>query len=295
MSLHFDPNATTIKQLNEIQDDSTEKTPDEQTQQKRTWPSSVPTPNFEEGPAPQKKHKSELASLITTEPVSPEATASISAQMFHTPPNKILFQAPIPPTPQKNTKSDEEKKSKFPNLQPEIEDTSLSSQSQYKSLNLSLDRTYTHNNRTHTLLKQQSSKDCGATALLMLFTDFMRTESSISIDADLVKWALGVYLAQADKLINKAREYGMHMKKEKLPVNFALKIIDDNISTSSYPVIVSISEPYGGHWIMVDSVEEKNVYIRDPYFGSAHCIPKETFLSYLEESGIDQCLSVFKN
>lgn len=143
----------------------------------------------------------------------------------------------------------------------------------------------------HSLYQQNSSKDCGGAALLMVFTDLMRNDSSLGlIDSAFLTWVSRSYQTEAQEIIAQAKKHQLNFHSEKLRNKTALETIQKHIRSMDLPVIVSITHPIiCGHWIVVDGIENGFVFIRDTHSGEAYCIPSKDFLSFLDED-IEQCI-----
>jgi len=140
--------------------------------------------------------------------------------------------------------------------------------------------------KIHNLFKQQSTKDCGAAALLMFFSDIVREKNAhIQINEKFKEWLSDCSLANAEKLKTIAEQgASVELQTTKIPMQNPLKEIKRLINQTRLPIISAITHPRaGGHWILVDHVGKKNTYIRDPNTGQAYKIPNKTMKSYYKD------------
>jgi hypothetical protein len=198
---------------------------------------------------------------------------------FSTPPLRKHLSF-IPSTPGKNAFEDIQ--NVFPNPLPSFPDDFFKNLEVPKGIELS--NFYFLKEKKHTLIQQSSSKDCGAAALLMLYTNVMRSRNKISpFNPEFWEWYSNSILRDAQGIVTGSQL----LKGIKLEVRILkeedqnkLDLIKTHMDQSGFSCIVSISEPIGGHWIVVDEIGEKYVYIRDPNSGTAYKISRKNLIDY---------------
>jgi hypothetical protein len=161
-----------------------------------------------------------------------------------------------------------------------------------KKLSFDPQKVYFLDGQAHNIVKQKKSNSCGASALLMLYTDIVRNGLvSYSLDDEFWTWYKGCGLTNRFQLVEIAEKH-LKLKQVNLELSFEkLSNVDDNenirtiakhIKTFGLPVISSITHPkIEGHWIVVDAVKKEHIYIRDPFTGAAYAISRQDMDIYI--------------
>jgi hypothetical protein len=167
---------------------------------------------------------------------------------------------------------------------------------------ISMKYAYASGDKVHTLIAQASSKSCGATAFLMLYTDLVRAGMLFELSQDFWTSYANSYLDDMHSCLERAKLTNMHAQGYKLTSEFLQNPPENNLirlgqllQESGFPIILSITHPtLGGHWIVLDAIVETSFHIRDPKSGKAFKIPHATMLIYFDEEIGEKCLYIIK-
>lgn len=149
-------------------------------------------------------------------------------------------------------------------------------------------KVYSIGGRTHSLYKQQSTKDCAVPAFLMLLSDIARHKQPVTIDENFAVRFTNVSLWNANRIQKEALECaGIPLSKTTLPIEKPLKEIQNLIQRTGLPIITAITHPrIDGHWIVVDHIGENESYFRDPMSGMPYKVDNSVMETwYQDEEG----------
>ncbi|MDB2614216.1 hypothetical protein N9Y92_03555 [Chlamydiales bacterium] len=182
------------------------------------------------------------------------------------------------------------------------------------SFPISFGKSYVLGANNKTVIKQIKQKDCGAFALLMLFSDILREkmQNNFTMNFRLSSWINGASTIGEDQIIAGSEilnfnKYSQELKPhyytfpgtttEKTPsttVNSAhelLNLLALKIQNTAHSIILSIQHPrIKGHWVVIDQINDTNVTFRDSMLGVAHAVTRAEFTTTLPDDELVKCL-----
>ena len=150
---------------------------------------------------------------------------------------------------------------------------------------IALERSYQLDGKDHLLIQQLTEVDCGITSFLMVYTDLIDSASNFALSDDHWKKHLssGSFPSALSQLIPNAplEKLGVQCQLNTISNDSnILNVCKNHIERTRHSIIANISFPEtnGGHFIVIDKIDDRDVYLRDPYTGKAYRVPRDKFL-----------------